>query len=194
MNASVRRAASKAVLVQSFPSDTQWWEVEVEPQDMQKIRFFPRAEWRKVANGSFLLPDVVHSIRTGQFNGKTRQFINRVENLSSRVSLVHNSSILLIGLHDRSPLTIIDGNHRMAASLLSYPVPRDCLRYFCGLSPQMTQCCWYDTNPLALWRYAKHRLRDSIYDHDASVEKLLPEPAPRDQGQRITQEAIPEVK
>ncbi len=178
-----------------LPSDTQWWEVELEPQDVQKIRFFPRAEWRKVANGSFVLPEVVHSIRTGHFNAKTRQFINRVENLSSRFWLVRNSSILLIGLHDRSPLTIIDGNHRMAASLLaSSPIPRDYLRYFCGLSPQMTQCCWYDTNLRALWRYARHRLRDSVYVRHADVERFLTELVPRDRGQRITQEATPEVE
>ncbi len=178
-----------------LPNDTQWWEVEVEPQDVRRIRFFPRAEWRKVANGSFLLPNVVRSIRTGQFNGRIRQFINRVEDLSSRLSLIYNSSILLIGTHDRSPLTIIDGNHRMAASLLSSPlIPRNGLRYFCGLSSQMTQCCWYETNVRALWRYAKHRLRDSIYERDANVERLLPELALRDQGQRIAQEAIPEVE
>jgi hypothetical protein len=190
----LRFSRSRAAIWRELPGDTQWWEVGIEPQDIGRIRFFPRAEWRKVANGSFRLPDVVHSIRTGQFNGKVRRFIYRVEELSSRLAPIYNSSILLIGTHEQTPLTIIDGNHRMAASLLSSPVPQDCLRYFCGLSPQMTRCCWYDPNPRALWRYAKHRLRDCMYGPDAEVERLLSELALRGHEQRISQEPLPEVE
>ena len=32
-----------------------------------------------------------------------------------------NPTVLLIGLDDRSPLTILDGNHRIAAAMLAQP-------------------------------------------------------------------------
>src|SRR5215467_4313174 len=32
-----------------LPLDTQWCEVELEPDDLANIRVFPRAHWRKIA-------------------------------------------------------------------------------------------------------------------------------------------------
>ncbi len=50
-----------------LPADTQWWEVQIEPQDLERVRVFPRAQWRRVANGSFLLKDIVKRIKTKPF-------------------------------------------------------------------------------------------------------------------------------
>src|SRR6266852_4169505 len=36
-----------------LPADTQWWQVQIEPDDLARIRVFPRAHWRKIANGNF---------------------------------------------------------------------------------------------------------------------------------------------
>src|SRR6516164_1531023 len=38
-----------------IPSDTTWWQVHIEPEDLERIRVFPRAQWRKIADGRFLL-------------------------------------------------------------------------------------------------------------------------------------------
>ena len=45
-----------------------------------------------------------------------------------------NPTVLLIGVDDRSPLTILDGNHRMAAAMLAQP-PADLesFQFICGL-------------------------------------------------------------
>ena len=33
-----------------LPADNpQWWEVQIEPQDLERVRVFPRAQWRRVA-------------------------------------------------------------------------------------------------------------------------------------------------
>ncbi len=65
-----------------LPRDTQWWEVEIEPQDLERVRVFPRAQWRKMADGSFLLKDIVRRIKTKPFRGRTRDFIAKVQALS----------------------------------------------------------------------------------------------------------------
>jgi hypothetical protein len=71
------------------------------------------------------------------------------------------TSILLIGEDESSPLTIIEGNHRVAAALLVSPgaLPEH-FRVLCGLSPRMTECCWYHTSIGNLLRYARNKVRD----------------------------------
>lgn len=155
-----------------LPTDTQWWQIELEPEDVNKIRVFPRAEWRKISNGSFFLGDIVHRIKTQRFRGQTRDLIAKIQSLSYHLRVSKNdSSILLIGMDEAQPLTILEGNHRLAAALLaSSALVQQRFKIFCGLSPRMAESCWYQTNLPNLWRYAKNRARNFLYDKDADVE------------------------
>jgi len=158
-----------------LPDDTQWWEVQIEPEDLERLRVFPRAQWRRVANGSFLLKDIVRRIRTKPFRGRTRDFIAKVQALSYHLrSFGDNSAVLLIGIDDESPVTVLEGNHRLTAALLASPqVLQERFRVFCGMSPRMSQSCWYQTSIPSLWRYARNRVRNLFYDRDADVERLM---------------------
>jgi hypothetical protein len=158
-----------------LPADTQWCEVRIEPQDMERVRVFPRAQWRRVANGSFLLRDIVKRIRTKPFRGKTRDFISKVQALSYYLrNHCDDSAVLLIGVDDANPVTVLEGNHRLTAALLASPeVLQNRFRIFCGFSPAMSQSCWYQTNVSNLWRYARNRVRNLVYDRDADVERLM---------------------
>jgi hypothetical protein len=158
-----------------IPTETTWWEVQIEPEDIERIRVFPRAQWRKVANGSFLLRDIAERVRNGRFHGKTRDFIARVQALSYKLrGSDDQSAVLLIGLDDSQPVTVLEGNHRLTAALLASPsLLRSRFRVFCGLSPRMSESCWYQTNLSNLWRYARNRARNLFYDKDADVERLL---------------------
>ena len=84
------------------------------------------------------------------------------------------TSILLIGEDESSPLTIIEGNHRVAAALLVSPrsLPER-FRVLCGLSPRMTECCWYRTSLANLLRYARNKARDLARNRDGDVDRLL---------------------
>jgi hypothetical protein len=158
-----------------LPIDTHWSEVQIEPQDLQRIRVFPRGKWRQVANGSFLLKDIVRGIKTRSFRGGTRDFIAKVQALSYRLRNHEDSSaVLLIGIDGEKPVTVLEGNHRLAAALLASPtVLQDRFRVFCGLSPHMSESCWYETSPSNLWRYVRNRTRNLFYDPDADVERLI---------------------
>ncbi len=73
-----------------------------------------------------------------------------------------------------SPVTVLEGNHRLTAALLASPeVLHSRFRIFCGFSPRMSESCWYQTNLPNLWRYAQNRARNLFYDRDADVERLL---------------------
>ena len=166
-----------------LPADTQWSEVKIEPQDLERVRVFPSAQWRRVANGSFLLKEIVRGIRTRPFRGKTRDFIAKVQALSYHLRTHDdNSAVLLIGIDDESPVTVLEGNHRLTAALLASPeVLQGRFRVFCGCSPSMSQSCWYQTNVPNLWRYARNRVRNLFYDRDADIERLMkPAPGPVD--------------
>jgi hypothetical protein len=158
-----------------LPDDTQWWEVELEPSDLRYVRVFPRAQWRKIAGDSFLLRDIVNRIRMVRFSGSTRDFITRVEALSQLLSTrTDRSAVLLIGIAEEKPLTILEGNHRLTAALLAGPgVFSQQFRALCGFSPNMPRSCWYETNLPNLWRYAQNRLRHLFYDRDADVQRVL---------------------
>jgi O-antigen/teichoic acid export membrane protein len=164
----------RGAMWRELPADTQWFEVELKPDDLKRIRFFPRAQWRRVAQGSFYLTDVVERIRV-KLESSTAQdeFLDKLRRLSSSLpdSLVH-PTVLFIGVDDASPLTILDGNHRMAAAMLDRPGPRlDRFRFICGLSPNMTRCCWYATNVNTLLRYFKNLVRYLTYDPESDIDR-----------------------
>jgi hypothetical protein len=83
-------------------------------------------------------------------------------------------TVLLIGIDARSPLTILDGNHRMAAAMLAQPpAALDSFQFICGLSPAMTRCCWYRTNVNTLSRYLTNLLRHFFYDPESDIGRFL---------------------
>ena len=160
-----------------LPADTEWWEVQIESSDLNLIRVFPRAQWRRIADGSFLLPDVVERIRTRRFTGLAQECITKVHAIKG--SLRRRDDLgcaLLIGVDESNALTILEGNHRLTAALLDCDnVPQTQLRVLCGFSPRMNECCWYETNASNLWHYAKNRLKNLFDDRYLECVEQLPE-------------------
>lgn len=157
-----------------LPVNTEWWEIQIEPADLKLIRVFPRAQWRRIAKGSLLLLDVTGRIRTERSIRRARKCVTKVHAISE--SLRRGDGLgcaLLIGVDESSALTILEGNHRLTAALMEYDnLPPKQLRVFCGFSPQMHECCWYQTDLSTLWRYAKNRFR-SLFDDEATIQRLM---------------------
>jgi len=164
----------RGAMWRELPEDTQWFQVQLTRQDLDRIRFFPRAQWRRVAQGSFYLSDMIEALRTKWSDSEEDEFFRKLDRLTDSVqeSLV-NPTVLLIGVDDRSPLTILDGNHRIAAAMLAQP-PADLnsFQFLCGLSPDMTRCCWYRTNVNTLWRYLTNLLRHFFYDPESDIGRF----------------------
>jgi len=173
---AIRRALlfrRRGHLWRELPPDTQWWEVNLEPQDLARIRVFPRAQWRRVSNGSFLLSDIVQRIRSEKFTGRVGDFVAKIHWLSCQLQHSERTSVILIGVDEDLPLTILEGNHRLAAACLSTPqLLADRFRVLVGLSPRMVESCWYETNLANLWRYARNRVKN-FYDREADLERAL---------------------
>jgi O-antigen/teichoic acid export membrane protein len=164
----------RGAMWRELPADTKWFEVELTANDLNRIRFFPRAPWRRAADGSFYMKDVVERLRVQLAQPSDDQFFRKLRLLSSTVekNLV-NPTVLLIGINNTGPLTILDGNHRMAAALLSQPVPTlDRFRFICGFSPDMVRCCWYHSNVNTLLRYLKNLVRYFTYDPGTDIGRF----------------------
>jgi hypothetical protein len=161
-------------LWKEIPHDTEWYEVELRPAEYRQIRVFPRAQWRKLAQGDFSAPTVVERLR-GQHSLAHPDFQSKIHALRERLAQEDSDmgAVVLIGISDTEPVTVLDGNHRLAAALLASPNRVEKLRFFCGLSPRMTECCWYNTNLVTLLRYGKNIVRHIVRDPEAELARLL---------------------
>lgn len=175
---SLRRALlflRRGAMWRELPENTEWFQVELTRQDLARIRFFPRAQWRRVAEGSFYLADMVECLRVKGEQLPEDEFFRKLRRMSTPVqhSLV-SPTVLLIGVDTTGPLTILDGNHRMAAAMLAQP-PADLenFQFICGLSPSMTRCCWYRTNVNTLSRYLTNLLRHIFYDPESDIGRFI---------------------
>ncbi len=112
----------RGAMWRELPQDTKWFQVSMRQGDLERIRFFPRAQWRRVSQGSFYLNDMIESLRLKWQESSDDEFFRKLGRMTNSVqeSLV-NPTVLLIGVDPRSPLTILDGNHRMAAAMLAQP-------------------------------------------------------------------------
>jgi len=165
----------RGAMWRELPDDTQWFKIEVTRQDLERIRFFPRAQWRRMAEGSFYLTEMVDSLREKWQQSPDDDLFRKLDRMTTSVQNgTVSPTVLLIGINTQSPLTILDGNHRMAAAMLSQP-PADLetFQFICGFSPSMTRCCWYRTNVNTLSRYLTNVLRHVFYDPESDIGRYL---------------------
>jgi hypothetical protein len=175
---SLRRALlflRHGALWRELPTDTQWFEVEVQIKDLEKIRMFPRAQWRKLARGSFAITDLARSIIAAESRDvRDKAFFSKITALGQQ--LRNEASVgtaLLIAIDARGPFTILDGNHRTMAAMLVSPETVQKIRFLCGISPRMGECCWYQTTISTLLRYGRNRLKHSVRDPEAELASVV---------------------
>jgi O-antigen/teichoic acid export membrane protein len=155
-----------------LPQDTQWFEVEIGAENIPDIRVFPRAHWRRIAHGDFQLAHVAERVRVRRWPAHD-PFAAKIASI--RRSLNQDEyrppALLLIGIDESSRLTIIDGNHRFVSAVLAGRLDR--LRFLCGLSPRMAECCWYSTNSYTLSQYALDLLRHGFSRPEGELIRAL---------------------
>jgi len=177
---SIRRALlfrRRGGLWRELPAGTEWWEIELTQRDLARLRSFPRNEWRRFTGEGFYLTEMVRRAEAGLARGRQSRFLEKLKAIANdlRGSQVPDV-VLLIGTDEHHPLTIIEGNHRMAAAMMTMPESAHRrFRFYCGLSPSMDTCCWYETNLRSLTRYARHTIRYMFHDGDFFVARTLRE-------------------
>ncbi|MHB8301989.1 MAG: lipopolysaccharide biosynthesis protein [Acidobacteriaceae bacterium] len=160
-----------------LPAGTEWYEMEVREPYLDQIRVFPRAQWRKIARGNFSITEVAECIRSRQ-QSIDGGFLSKIADIRDELQgdTAMMGPIILIGVSESGPLTILDGNHRLVAAMLASPSRVHRLRFLCGLSPKMAECCWYNTNLGTLLRYGRNVLRQVVRSPKAELARLLQVP------------------
>jgi O-antigen/teichoic acid export membrane protein len=161
-------------LWKELPSDTEWYEVEVTESELMNIRIFPRAQWRKVARGSFSAIEVAEGMRTRK-HLLEESFVNKITAMSGCFGDGTGSfaAIVMIGVSENEPLTVLDGNHRLTAAILANPSGLKKLRFLCGLSPRMSDCCWYNSNLVTLFRYGRNAIVNAVRKPESELARRL---------------------
>ncbi len=161
-------------LWKELPVDTEWYEVEVGHADLENIRIFPRAQWRKVARKSFSAVEVAEGMRTRKHLLEA-SFVKKIGAMSESLSNgpTDFAAVLLIGVNENEPMTVLDGNHRLTAAILASPSRLKKLRFLCGLSPRMTECCWYNSNLITLFRYGRNVLSHAVRNPESELARVL---------------------
>jgi hypothetical protein len=156
-----------------LPDNTQWWEIELESQDLEKVNVFPRAQWRRISDGNFQALHVAQRLREQMAQGKSSELLSKLQVLRANLQAEGpKSTVLLIGIDEDKPVTLLEGNHRFVSSLLlRRDVMQRRLRLVCGFSPNMEQCCWYKTDFSTLLHYTKNRIK-YMWTRDADVTQL----------------------
>jgi O-antigen/teichoic acid export membrane protein len=161
-------------LWKELPTDTEWYEVEVGELDLNNIRIFPRAQWRKVARGSFSALEVAEGMRTRK-HLLDSTFVKKINAMSDCLANGESdfAAVVLIGVSENEPVTVLDGNHRLTAAILANPPRLRKLRFLCGLSPSMNECCWHNSNLVTLFRYGRNVLSHAAHNPEAELAQIL---------------------
>jgi O-antigen/teichoic acid export membrane protein len=161
-------------LWKQIPAETEWYEMEVNETNLGQIRAFPRAQWRRLARGNVSINEVAESVRTRK-HLIDLSFLLKIVSIGDQLRLDNPgfSAVILIGLNENERLTILDGNHRLVAAMLSSPRTLNKLRFICGLSPRMNECCWYNTNLATLLRYGRNKLAGAIRNPEAELAEIM---------------------
>jgi hypothetical protein len=166
-------------LWKEIPAGTEWYEVEVNEGELENIRVFPRAQWRKLAEGHYAVTEVAERLKT-RSHMLDAPFLGKIASISDQLVRegAVQGSVILIGLNENEPLTVLDGNHRLMAAVLASPRCIQKLKFVCGISPRMRECCWYNTNFGTLFRYAKNMIVNALRNPEAELARLLQQPQP----------------
>jgi hypothetical protein len=161
-----------------LPPDTQWWEIDFRPEESERVNVFPRAQWRTVARGDFNAVRVAEKLRSQSKGANPSPLALKIHAIASLMKCEGpRSTVLLIGMDESRPVTLLEGNHRFVASLL---LPREAMlrriRLVCGFSPNMESCCWYKTSLGSLAHYLRNRIK-YYRNREADVSRWLPLPA-----------------
>jgi hypothetical protein len=166
-------------LWREIPEGTEWYEAEINEDDLESIRAFPRAQWRKLARGNFAMTEIAERLKSER-HGLDVPFLAKIDSICDLLvrEETKRTAVIMIGVNESEPLTVLDGNHRLTAAMLATPRTFAKLKFICGFSPRMRECCWYNTSLGTLFRYGKNRMGVALRDPEEELMRLLQQPEP----------------
>ncbi len=151
-------------LWRELPSDTQWWEVEVEAEDVRKMNVFTRRHWKRMDPKDHSVQTFAAGLHSPRVSRIPEEEAAKIFSLQERISegCAGNDTILLVGTDERQT-TILEGNKRVIAAYLTDPaLVASRFRFLLGMSRSMSRCIFYEHTPANFRNYLWHRLTYAI--------------------------------
>ena len=144
-----------------LPSDTQWWEVKVDGEDFRKMNVFTRRHWKKMDPRDHSVPKFAEGMLSPRISRIPAVEAAKIFSLQERLAegFAGNDTILLVGIDEQQPTTILEGNKRVIAACLADPASvASRFRFLLGISPDMSKCIFYRHTAANFLKYLWHRL------------------------------------
>jgi hypothetical protein len=144
-----------------LPADTQWWQVEVDTEDVRKMNVFTRRHWPRMNPNDHSVAAFAEGMRSSHVSRIPSDEVTKILSLQQKMTQGYrgHEDILLVGVDERQPATILEGNNRIIAAYLADPgtIPSR-FRFFLGISLSMSKCIFYRHTPGNFRSYLWHRL------------------------------------
>jgi hypothetical protein len=149
---------------QELPKDTRWWDAQFSPEEIANLRVFPRGKLKRTAGAELTVREYCEALRSCRFQRESREATQVFALSYAYREHIPGTTVLLIGLDQFKPVSILDGNHRLIAALFAssegFAQP---FRFVVGFSDHMADCVWYNNTPSNNIRYWRRRLVNSFF-------------------------------
>jgi hypothetical protein len=167
---------------QELPPDVIWWRTQLNRNEIEDLRVFPRGKLKRTAKAELTLSEYSDRLRSCHYKRSSKEATHVFALTYAYRENIPDVTAVLIGINERSPISILDGNHRLIAALLApSPAAVSRFRFLIGFSPRMTQCVWYNNNLANNLNYLRRRLLkafrresfESSFGHVQRTEDLV---------------------
>jgi hypothetical protein len=148
-----------------LPSDTQWWEVEVNSEDVRKMNVFTRRHWKRMDPKDHSVATFAAGMRSPRVSRIPADEAAKIFSLQERIheGCAGNETILLVGVNEQHATTILEGNKRVVAAYLTDPSSvASRFRFLLAMSGDMAKCIFYEHTSSSFRNYLWHRLTYAI--------------------------------
>lgn len=135
----------RSAILDKLPNDIEWFEVEVEEQDIDRIFILPVLDWFMDTGKTFGLKNIPSNLspnRGHRISNYPQMTMTHHQKIQEMMSLPDEKcdDIVMIASSNSGPFTVIDGTHRSSVLQIKNKLPTT--KGFLGVKNDLTQCIW----------------------------------------------------
>ncbi len=128
-------------MVDPLPSDTEWYVIDFNKDDLNRTFIVPSADWLPLTNNTFHILEALKNVESNLDHS------DRIREIKAAINNGNVSkNLILVASSSESFFTIIEGNHRAVAfTSKALENSREIMieEIFLGISPQMKSYIWH---------------------------------------------------
>lgn len=124
-------------LFSDFPKSVAWYEVELTPKEIEKLKYINYSYWVKMSGGSRLVKDAACNIRQGRtvFGESNQRFFKVAKEIEGGYKF---PEMILVAEDEKTTPVILEGHLRATAYVLSRKKPK-IIKALLGVDPSIKE-------------------------------------------------------